>query len=51
MLKLNNYDRGYHIASFAKTDSALNDMKKRDYSIVCLNADSLLFYPVNGLNI
>ena len=45
MLKLNNYDRGYHIASFAKTDSALNDMKKRDYSIVCLNADSLLFYP------
>ena len=45
MLKLNNYDRGYHIASFAKTDRTLNNMKSRDYSIVYLKDDSLVFYP------
>mgnify|MGYP000423062280 FL=1 len=45
MLKLNNYDRGYHIASFAKTDRTLSNMNCKDYSIVYLEDDALIFYP------
>lgn len=45
MLKIRNYKHGYHIASFAKSDKAFEDMKARGYSAVCLTDAELFFYP------
>lgn len=45
MLKFNKYDKGYHIASFAKSVESVKKMISMGYQIVYLNENRLEFYP------
>lgn len=45
MLKVSNYDLGYHIASFAKSKEVLEDMRSKSYDVVYFDGEKLIFYP------
>lgn len=45
MLKVCNYDKGYHIASFAKSTHVFESMKQKKYNIVYMEENTLRFFP------